>query len=80
MILNHTENNKQTIRQLRKMYASQISLEELFGQVMFSSVITPQDRQIIKNLILSGVLTEDEKTIINRLLYNVHRGWVELLK
>ena len=62
------------------MYAYQISLEELFGQVMFSSVITLQDRQVIKNLILSGVLTEDEKAIINRLLYNVHRGWIELLK
>ena len=62
------------------MFNYQISLEEVFGQVMFSSVITPQDRQVIKNAILNRVLSEDEKAIINRLLYNVRRGLVKLLK
>ena len=62
------------------MFNYQISLEEVFGQVMFSSVITPQDRLVIKNAILNRVLTEDEKAIINRLLYNVRRGLVKLLK
>ena len=61
------------------MFDYRMSLEEVFGEVMFSSVITRKDRQVIKDVILSGVLTEDEKAIINRLLYNVRRGWIELL-
>ena len=62
------------------MFNYQISLEEVFGEVMFSNVITTQDRLVIKNAILSDVLSEDQKAIINRLFYNVRRGWVKLLK
>lgn len=54
-------------------------LEELFGQIMFSSVVTRSDRQNLRSAILGDSLTEDEKAIINRLLYNVRRGWVKLV-
>ena len=57
----------------------QMTLEELFGQVMFSSVVTSKDRKVIRTALLAGYLTEDEKAIINRLLYNVRRGWVKLI-
>ena len=57
----------------------QITLEELFGQVMFSSVVTRNDRKVLRSALLGGYLTEDEKAIINRLLYNVRRGWVKLV-
>jgi len=57
----------------------QMTLEELFGQVMFSSVVTSKDRKVIRTALLAGCLTEDEKAIINRLLYNVRRGWVKLV-
>ena len=57
----------------------QMTLEELFGQVMFSSVVTSKDRKVIRTALLAGYLTEDEKAIINRLLYNVRRGWVKLV-
>ena len=56
-----------------------MTLEELFGQVMFSSVVTSNDRKVIRSALLAGCLTEDEKAIINRLLYNVRRGWVKLV-
>nr|WP_083618210.1 hypothetical protein [Planktothrix serta] len=56
-----------------------IPLEELFGQIMFSSVVTRSDRQHLRSAILADRLTEDEKAIINRLLYNVRRGWVKLV-
>ncbi|AMW29654.1 hypothetical protein H6G58_01425 [Arthrospira platensis FACHB-971] len=55
------------------------SLEEMFGQVMFSSVVTTEDRQKLKAILLKETITEDEQAIINRLLYNVRRGWVKLI-
>lgn len=60
------------------MSTYQTTLEELFGQIMFSSVVTRQDRQQLRAAILGGPLSEDEQAIINRLLYNVRRGWVRL--
>ncbi|WP_079678225.1 hypothetical protein [Planktothrix sp. PCC 11201] len=56
-----------------------VPLEELFGQIMFSSVVTRSDRQHLRSAILGDSLTEDEQAIINRLLYNVRRGWVKLV-
>jgi len=62
------------------MNNSHASLEELFGQVMFSNVVTPRDRQQLKAALLRETLSEDEQAIINRLLYNVRRGWVRLVE
>ncbi|MEB3886408.1 hypothetical protein [Lyngbya sp. CCY1209] len=62
------------------MNNSHVSLEELFGQVMFSNVVTPRDRQLLKAALLRETLSEDEQAIINRLLYNVRRGWVRLVE
>nr|WP_072717198.1 MULTISPECIES: hypothetical protein [Planktothrix] len=56
-----------------------VPLEELFGQIMFSSVVTRSDRQHLRSAILGESLTDNEKVIINRLLYNVRRGWVKLV-
>jgi len=61
------------------MSVSQMTLEELFGQVMFSSVVTPRDRRQLRSALLERTLNEDEYAIINRLLYNVRRGWVKLV-
>ncbi|MGC9524582.1 MAG: hypothetical protein ACP5D7_03495 [Limnospira sp.] len=62
------------------MNNTHVSLEELFGQVMFSNVVTPRDRQQLKAALLRETLSEDEQAIINRLLYNVRRGWVRLVE
>jgi len=69
----------QSIRSFNTMSVSQMTLEELFGQVMFSSVVTPRDRRQLRSALLERTLNEDEYAIINRLLYNVRRGWVKLV-
>jgi hypothetical protein len=56
-----------------------MTLEELFGQVMFSSVVTRHDRRQLRAALLERTLNEDEYAIINRLLYNVRRGWVKIV-
>ena len=69
----------QSNRRLNMMSASQMTLEELFGQVMFSSVVTRHDRRQLRSALLERTLNEDEYAIINRLLYNVRRGWVKIV-
>jgi hypothetical protein len=54
-------------------------LEEVFSQVMFSNVVTRNERNQIRKVLLTHSLGEDEYAIINRLLYNVRRGWVKLV-
>ncbi len=61
------------------MPVSQMTLEELFGQVMFSSIVTRHDRRQLRSALLERTLNEDEYAIINRLLYNVRRGWVKIV-
>ncbi|MBE9119265.1 MULTISPECIES: hypothetical protein [Microcoleaceae] len=61
------------------MSVTQMTLEELFGQVMFSSVVTRHDRRQLRSALLERTLNEDEYAIINRLLYNVRRGWVKII-
>jgi len=61
------------------MSVSQMTLEELFGQVMFSSVVTRHDRRQLRSALLERTLNDDEYAIINRLLYNVRRGWVKII-
>lgn len=68
-----------SIQSLNTMTVSQMTLEELFGQVMFSSVVTRHDRRQLRSVLLERTLNEDEYAIINRLLYNVRRGWVKII-
>lgn len=68
-----------SIQSVNTMPVSQMTLEELFGQVMFSSVVTRHDRRQLRSVLLERTLNEDEYAIINRLLYNVRRGWVKII-
>ena len=61
-------------------YLYQVTLEELYGQVMFSNIVTRTDRQMIRAALLKDSLSEDEHDIINRLIYNVRRGWVRMVE
>ncbi|MGD1701703.1 hypothetical protein [Dapis sp. BLCC M229] len=55
-------------------------LDEVFSEVMSSSVITSDERQQIRRLLFTGYLDDDEYAIINRLFYHVRRGWVKLVE
>lgn len=59
--------------------ASSLSLEELFGEIMFSSLITRSDQQRLLQALDNESLSEDETAIIQRLLYNIRRGWIRLV-
>lgn len=68
-----------SIQRVNTMTVSQMTLEELFGQVMFSSVVTRHERRQLRSVLLERTLNDDEYAIINRLLYNVRRGWVKII-
>jgi hypothetical protein len=58
---------------------SSLSLEELFGEIMFSSLITRSDQQRLVQALNNESLSEDETAIIHRVLYNIRRGWIRLV-
>lgn len=57
-----------------------IALEELYGQIMLSNVMTRADRKYLKAALLKECLSENEMAIIDRLLYNVRRGWLKVVE
>ncbi len=57
-----------------------ISLEELFGEIMYSSLITDRDYQRLLKALEQDILSEDETAIIRRLLYNIRRGWIRQIE
>lgn len=54
------------------------SLEELYGEVMFSNSLTTADRQQLKNTLLRESLSSSDMAIIDRLLHSVRRGWLHV--
>ncbi|NEP78049.1 MAG: hypothetical protein F6K17_27955 [Okeania sp. SIO3C4] len=61
------------------MPSTKNALEELFIQVMCSNVITSNERSQIQDILLVGYLNDDEYAIINRLFYNIRRGWIKIV-
>ncbi|MGD1806269.1 hypothetical protein ACP6PL_12630 [Dapis sp. BLCC M126] len=55
-------------------------LDEVFSEVMSSSMITSDEREQIRRVLFTGYLDDDEYAIINRLVYHVRRGWVKFVE
>jgi len=55
------------------------ALTNLYAKVSEASYITRYDRELIKLTLLQENLKEEEHRIINRLLYSIRRGWIELV-
>ncbi|NEQ35926.1 MAG: hypothetical protein F6K40_06350 [Okeania sp. SIO3I5] len=52
-------------------------LEEVFSQVMSSSVITSGERQQIRRVLLTGYLNDDEYAMMEMLVDRVSHGTVK---
>ena len=61
------------------MIMHQRTIEQLFGQIMSSGIVTGSDRKAIEDALLEGELTKTEQAIVNRILYSMRRGFVRLL-
>lgn len=55
------------------------ALSDLFAEVTSSGNITLADRYGLKAAILDNSLTEEEQTILDRLLYGVRRGRLQMV-
>lgn len=53
---------------------------ELFAQVIQNGQITPAEHYRLSRAVLSNTLTQEEKDSINRLLYSVRRGLLNLVE
>ena len=55
-------------------------LEEVLNQVMSTSVITSDERKLIRNVLSGNYLDDDECVIMKRLVDRVRDGWVKLVE
>ncbi|MFB2897194.1 hypothetical protein ACE1CI_30125 [Aerosakkonemataceae cyanobacterium BLCC-F50] len=55
------------------------ALSDLFADVTSSGRITLADRYGLKAAILQGCLSEEEQSILDRLLYGVRRGRLQMV-
>ncbi|WP_246259934.1 hypothetical protein [Oxynema aestuarii] len=55
------------------------NITELFSQVYAVRKITGRDRQFLKSAILHHPLTPEEMHLIDRLVYAVRRGWLQMI-
>lgn len=54
------------------------TLAEVFFQVYQQGRIDREHRQHLRSTLLKESVSEEEQTAINRLLYAVRRGWLEV--
>lgn len=55
------------------------ALSDLFAEVTSSGNITLADRYGLKAAILENCLSEEEQTMLDRLLYSVRRGRLQMV-
>lgn len=55
-----------------------LNLTELFSQVYAVGRVTHSDRQILRYALLEGALSEEDRNLIDRLVYAVRRGWLKM--
>ncbi len=60
-------------------FPGSMSLEELFGEIIYSGKITVRDRLLIRSALLEHSMTGEHEAIINRVVYNVRRGFIQLV-
>ncbi len=58
------------------IYSPNQSIEELFGEIICAGIITQQDRLTIKSVLLNDCISEEQQAIIDRIVYNVRRGFL----
>lgn len=55
------------------------TMAELFAQATASGVLTLADRYTMKAAMLQGSLSDEERKVIDRLLYGVRKGRLRLI-
>lgn len=61
-----------------KLGKSELTLAEVFFQVYQQGKIEQSHRQHLRAILLNEHISEEEQTAINRLLYAVRRGWLQV--
>ncbi len=61
-----------------KSFNSELTLAEVFFQIYQQGKIDRNHRQHLKATLLNEHISEEEQTAINRLLYAVRRGWLQV--
>ena len=62
-----------------QVYLLPSALLEIFAQATASGRITLADRYGLMAAVLDNSLSEEEQRMVNRLLYAIRRGWLEIV-
>ncbi len=55
------------------------TMAEMFAQITTSGVITLADRYMMKTAVLQESLSDEERQVLDRLLYAIRKGRVRLI-
>ncbi|MCT7957797.1 MULTISPECIES: hypothetical protein [Laspinema] len=56
-----------------------LTVTDVFSHIYSVGRITQRDRQFIKVALLEQDLSDEEITLIDRLVYAVRRGWLQMI-
>ncbi|MEB3826986.1 hypothetical protein [Phormidium sp. CCY1219] len=56
-----------------------LTVTEIFSHIYSMGTITQRDRQFLQQALLQESLSEEEITMIDRLVYAVRRGWLKMI-
>lgn len=56
-----------------------LTVTDIFSHIYSVGLITPRDRQFLKDALLGQTLSDEEITMIDRLVYAVRRGWLKMI-
>jgi hypothetical protein len=56
-----------------------LTVTEIFSHIYSMGTITQRDRQFLQQALLEESLSEEEITLIDRLVYAVRRGWLKMI-
>ncbi len=75
----HIKDKELKVRSMNtKLGNSELTLAEVFFQVYQQGKIEHSHRQHLRATLLKENISEEEQTAINRLLYAVRRGWLQI--
>ena len=63
-----------------QLFVANATLAELFGQITHSKIIRSTQKQDLIAARQNATLSEDERHSIDRLLYGIRRGWLQVIE
>ena len=81
--IRHSSNNKATRGfkfMSNQLLATNTTFAELFGHIAYSKIITSTQKQDLITARKNATLSDEDRHSIDRLLYGLRRGWLQVVE